>query len=57
MIVSHRAERRRREVRREKFTNQNCTVPTIRLGPAGRRPARAYDDDDDDDGDDDNDSD
>ena len=41
VIISHRAECRRRKVRREKFTNQNCTVPTIHLGPAGRRPARA----------------
>ena len=31
------------------FTHVNCTLPTIHLGPAGRRPAWAYDDDDDDD--------
>ena len=36
-----RAERRRREARREKFTHENCTLPTIHLGPAGRRPAWA----------------
>ena len=29
----------------------NCIRTTITLGPAGRRPARAYDDDDDDLGD------
>ena len=29
----------------------NCIRTTIPLGPAGRRPARAYDDDDDDDDD------
>ena len=40
-LTSLRAERRRREVRREMFTNQNCTIPTIHLGPAGRRPAWA----------------
>ena len=44
-----RAEHRRREARREKCTRDKCTLPTIPLGPAGRRPARAYDDDDDDD--------
>ena len=35
---------------REKFTHVNCTLPTIHLGPAGRRPAWAkyYDDDGDD---------
>ena len=31
----------------EKFTHENCTLPTIHLGPAGRRPAWAYDDNDD----------
>ena len=46
-----RAERCRREARRDKFTHKNCTLPTIHLGPAGRRPAWAYDDDDDDDDD------
>ena len=35
-----RAERRRREARREKCTRDKCTLPTIPLGPAGRRPAR-----------------
>ena len=44
------------EARREKCTCDKCTLPTIPLGPAGRRPARAYDDDDDD-GDGDSDSD
>ena len=52
IIIFLRAERRRREARREKFTHKNCTLPTIHLGPAGRRPAWAYDDDDDDDDDD-----
>ena len=47
IIVSLRAERRRREARREKFTCENLTLPTIYLGPAGRRPAWAYDDYDD----------
>ena len=51
IIIFLRAERRRREVRREKFTHKNCTLPTSHLGPAGRRPAWAYDDDDDDDDD------
>ena len=41
IVISLRAERRRREVRREKFTHKNCTLPTIHLGPAGRRPAWA----------------
>ena len=36
---SLRAERRRREERREKCTHENCTLPTIHLGPAGRRPS------------------
>ena len=40
-LTSLRAERRRREVRREMFTHVNCTLPTIHLGPAGRRPAWA----------------
>ena len=40
-LTSLRAERRRREVRREKFTHEKCTLPTIHLGPAGRRPAWA----------------
>ena len=40
-IIFLRAERRRREVRREKFTHKYCTLPTIQLGPAGRRPAWA----------------
>ena len=48
IIIFLRAERRRREAKREKFTQENCTLPTIHLGPAGRRPAWAYDDDDDD---------
>ena len=56
IIVFFRAERRRREARREKFTHESCTLPTIHLGPAGRRPAWAYDDDDDD-GDDNQDAD
>ena len=34
-----RAERRRREARREKCNRANCTLPTIHLGPASRRPA------------------
>ena len=34
-----RAERRRREARREKCTFNKCTLPTIPLGLAGRRPA------------------
>ena len=34
----------------EKFTHENCTLPTIHLGPAGRRPAWPSDDNDDDDG-------
>ena len=38
-LTSLRAERRRREVRHEKLTHVNCTLPTIHLGPAGRRPA------------------
>merc|ERR1712222_159434 len=38
-LTSLRAERRRREARREKCTHENCTPPTIHLGPAGRRPA------------------
>ena len=42
------AERRRCEARRAKVTHENCTLPTIHLGPAGRRPAWAYDDYDDD---------
>ena len=46
VIIFHRAERHRREVRRVKFTNQNCTVPTIHLGPAGRRPSDDKEDDD-----------
>ena len=29
-----RAERRRREARREKFTHENCTLPTSRPGPS-----------------------
>ena len=41
IVISLRAERRRREVRREKFTHKNCTLPTIHLGPAGQRPAWA----------------
>ena len=45
-LTSLRAERRRREARREKFTHKNCTLLTIHLGPAGRRPTRAYDDND-----------
>ena len=40
-LTSLRAERRRREARREKFAHENCTLPTIHLGLAGRRPARA----------------
>ena len=36
-----RAERRRREARGEKCTRDKCTLPTIPLGPAGRRPAWA----------------
>ena len=48
IIMSLRAERRRHEARREKFTHENCTLSTIHLGPAGRRPAWAFDDDDDD---------
>ena len=48
-LISFRAECRRREERREKFSHENCTLQTIHLGPAGRRPAWAYDDDDDDD--------
>ena len=35
-----------KKVTSEKFTYENCTLPTIHLGPAGRRPAWAYDDDD-----------
>ena len=27
---------------REKLTHENCSLPTIHLGPAGRRPAWAY---------------
>ena len=38
-LTSLRAERRRREVRHEMFTHVNCTLPTIHLGPAGRRRA------------------
>ena len=34
-----RAERRRREARREKCTFNKCTLPTIPLGRAGRRTA------------------
>ena len=41
MGISLRAERRRREARREKLTHENCTLWTIHLGPAGRRPAWA----------------
>ena len=37
--ISLRAESCRREARREKFTHENCTLPTIHLGPAGWRPA------------------
>ena len=40
-IISLRAERRRREARREMLTYKNCTLSTIHLGPAGRRPAWA----------------
>ena len=40
-LTSLRAERRRREVRREKFTHVNCTLPTIHLAPG------PSDDDDD----------
>ena len=32
MIYSLRGERPRREARREKFTRENCTIPTIHLG-------------------------
>ena len=38
-LTSLRAERRRREVTREKFTHEKCTFRKIHLGPAGRRPA------------------
>ena len=38
-ICPLRAERRRREARRERCTYENCNLPTIHLGPAGRRPA------------------
>ena len=57
--ISHRAECCRGETRHEKFTHENCTLLAIHLGPAGRRPAWAYDYDDDDfdDGDDDDDDD
>ena len=54
-LLSPRAERRRREARRDKITHENCTLPTIHLGPAGGRPAWAFDDDDDDDHDHDHD--
>ena len=37
IIVSLRAERRRREARCEKFSHENCTLSTIHLGPAGRK--------------------
>ena len=37
IIIFLQAERCRREVRREKFTHKNCTLPMIHLGPAGRR--------------------
>ena len=47
-----RAERHRREARREKFFHENCTISTIHLCPPG-----PSDDDDDDDDDDDNDDD
>ena len=32
MTIYIRAERRRREARREEFTNENCTLSTIHLG-------------------------
>ena len=35
-LTSLRAERCRRQVRREKFTHVNCTLPTIHLGPASQ---------------------
>ena len=41
IIISLRAEHRRRKARRGKFTCENCTLSTINLGPAGRRPAWA----------------
>ena len=41
IVISLRAERRRREARREKFTHENSTLSTIHLGPAGQRPAWA----------------
>ena len=34
-------EGQRREARREKCTYDKCTLPTILLGPAGPRPAKA----------------
>ena len=34
-------------MRCEKFTHDNCTLPTIHLGPDGRRQAWAYEYDDD----------
>ena len=48
-LTSLRAERRRREVRREKFTHVNCTLPTIHLAP-GPGPGPSDDDDDGGDG-------
>ena len=39
VICPFRADRRRRKARRKKCTYENCTLPTIHLGPAGRRPA------------------
>ena len=42
------AERRRRQARREKGTRDKCTLPTIPLGPAGRRPGPSDDDDEED---------
>ena len=38
-LSPQRAERRGHEARREKCTHENCILPTIHLGPAGRRPA------------------
>ena len=39
IVISLRAERHRREARREKFTHGNCTLSTIHLG----RPGLSYD--------------
>ena len=43
--------RKRREARHEKFPCQNCTIPTIHLGPAEGRLEPSTDNDDDQDND------